>query len=223
MLLHTTPPAQMARFDTTEDAVQRLGDSVVFIFHNNNRIPVRLQQHRGMDFEPRPLDQKDKGLPNLVNANSPIIEFISPSLGYINKNGGGEVSILYATRAPIRRFQQGLSRNNVHFCTPAGRYEPGWPCTDLQFAKMLRGDYPTQRDVAKAIPNDAVNAMAFHRKLAVVKHRRAEDTYELHYMNEPCGFVEIVDGNLEVYRLPSFQRFSHLLSLLSVCGVNVQM
>lgn len=221
--MHKAPyDKKIPRYDGGGDAVQRLDHTIVFIRTNNNRVPVRLMANGGMDFIPQRLDRKDPDVPAHLDGNSDLIELESPELGYVNRPEKGEYTVYYVSRTPVRRFHQGLHQNNVIFQTPFNARNTPWPVTDLQFAKMLKNDYPTLTEATKAIQSDDVDAIAFHRKLCLGKHPDAPDTIRLYYMNEPAGFCEINDGRLHVWRLPKYEKFAHLMSTLAQAGAIVE-
>jgi len=111
-------------------------------------------------------------------------------VGYVNKTN---LLCEYITRMPVRRYKQGLCGDNLNIPRKLA-YSTARLFPDEGFASMLKGEYPSFKEVIKtllashSVNPDVSYKKAFHRQLAV-SYSSAEKML-LHYRGAPIGRIE---------------------------------
>lgn len=109
-------------------------------------------------------------------------------LGWLNGIGGidddGNVikSICYVSRAPVRRWKQGLSSENLVFT--GGHCSFNNACRMTEFVDMLKGKYPSYAQSWKALSKET-RRLAYNRHFAIGIDKL--DQMELFYRGQLVG------------------------------------
>lgn len=109
-------------------------------------------------------------------------------LGYVNgvsilnEEGMPVRGTSFVARAPIRKYKQGLSSQNLVFYGRGLSYNVA--CRMPEFVDMLKGKYPTYNQCVKVL-GDAVRQIAYHRHFAIGIGKL--DQAELFYRGQIVG------------------------------------
>lgn len=130
---------------------------------------------------------KDRNEDKLIKLPNRYLDIRPPRLGYMNTRRNS----YYVSRVPVRRYKQGLNRQNI--AVGALNIEPGLNRGDtircVELARCILNKYPSLDECLEKL-QDGRNACAFHRHWAITAGG------ELHYRGNPVGAYQ--KGNLKL-------------------------
>lgn len=172
-------------YESTEEAQLRLqncvflyGDDVVLcreVMGPNNDIRLRLLKF------PEEVWMEDD-----IKLSDPKLQYKTLNLGYVDL---GHYAT-YLKRIPVRRYKQGLCRENVNLSPGPSGGRPDWAATlkSKGFREMLHNQYPTISEAYKRLKEDEdVYSVAIHRKFAIARDKFRGD-FVLNYRGQRVGF-----------------------------------
>lgn len=188
-------------FDTSKDAYQKLGHTVILL----NETPIWItgtgdgegggKTWVTLKYYSLPVAEGDKPEAMECKLDEKEVDFrsISSRLGYMNTpSPEGDIQAIFLSRMAKRQSVQGINQSNVTwtpFITKLGKVEPEWNkfYKTEGFSNLLKGKYPSRTKAAKAVLDDGgVTSLAFNRWFAYKKTKVGP--YYLEYKGKDIGW-----------------------------------
>lgn len=113
-----------------------------------------------------------------IRHDDPKFDYRSAPLGYITVDGNS----WYLYRRASRRFQAGLSANNV---ASVNKYFPIEYITTVHFKECILGEHVSFAEALKQVKDEGKNSVAFNRQFAISHGQKKAIT--LDYRGEPVA------------------------------------
>ena len=200
-------------FLSQEDCHRRLNRTVCLY----DGKPVYVEVDRGMDLNTvlmYPLPISGKSLKKIVTVTEDAFDYGAFELGYMNWYD----QPWYLSRAPERKNNQGLMRENVWGASVQGEQLAGSNWFHAQcFVDCVLGQYPKKEEIMDQVNALVLDGAAIARHVAIVRLHQSNQV-GLYYRNRLVGLKNQFDNHF--YLLESKER-SFMERILNKAGVEL--
>ena len=217
------------KYETSEEVRFRLEGTVVLydgdpVYISRVRVPEGENEIARVYYHELPLKRPGFGNEDLEGQAGGIRKYLSSKkfdlapfkMGYMNYQGNA----VFVSRTPVRQNKQGLAQHNTVFNDTRGR------ATDLltfsrmikcqEFVDMIKGKYPSFKEVGELLGKDDVSSVAISRSFAFLIDHDLEALVLIH-KGTKCGIALKDDKGLKIpekYKFLCEEMEDHLIPLL---------
>lgn len=172
-------------YDTLHDANMRLSDCVVM----QGADPVYINEVRGDDQDQVAVYTRlADGVPGTLPLTRANFDITPVRTGYVNLRD----TCVYVQRLPVRRWKQGLNRENSQ-TAPLSREEHRDIVMDVlnsrEMAATILNEYPAMPEALQAVQEGRSQCSAWHRHFAFARDRDVGLVW-LYYRNDKIGWMQ---------------------------------